>query len=223
MLDPVYVGDPLPAALNEEREAINALDEAVSERISKPAGAATGDGLLFDGSDWVSTITRLFEGAGPPNGTVAAPVGSRYVDTLGTRGAVEWVKQSGGAGNTGWLCLTGNTGRRNVAGLVDIGNGTVHVALITRVGSVCDLFLDFTMPSNKTSTWTAISALPGFGPGYYRIGAMHAYSGATPVKGNVEADGGIIFSSVTGAVRERYTATWLTQDEWPAALPGVAA
>lgn len=221
MLNPVFVGGPLPSALNEERTAINNLDAAVAARIPKPAGANVGDLLRFDGTNWVSTTTRTFEGEGPPNGIVAAPVGSRYVDTVGTRGAVEWVKQTGGAGNTGWLCLTGNTGRRNIASLIDIGNGTVNAAYITRIGSLVDLYLDVTMPSNKTATWSLYPSLAGFGPGYSRYGALNdntAGNGSLVV-----TSGGVALYSVVGGVRDRFAGTWLTQDVWPAALPGIAA
>lgn len=106
-LDPVASGDPHVPAHNEERDAINALEIDVSRRIPLPSGASTGDLLRWDGTAWVTTETRFFEGNGSPNGKVAAPVGSRYVDKQATGGAVEWVKNSGGTGNTGWASAVG--------------------------------------------------------------------------------------------------------------------
>lgn len=107
-LDPVFVGEPLPAALNEERTAINDLTGEVGARIPHPAGVDTGELLRWDGTKWVPTLTRFFEGEGNPNGVVAAPVGSRYVNTLATRSEVEWVKSSGGDTNQGWTTSAGH-------------------------------------------------------------------------------------------------------------------
>lgn len=42
-------------------------------------------------------------GTGSPEGTVAAPVGSLYLNQAGGAGATLWVKESGGATNTGWV------------------------------------------------------------------------------------------------------------------------
>lgn len=102
-LSPVSSGDPHVPAHNSERDAINALEQNVASRIPFPPGAATGDLLRWDGVRWLTTETRFFEGEGDPNGVVAAPVGSRYVDKLATNGAVEWVKAYDGDANTGWV------------------------------------------------------------------------------------------------------------------------
>lgn len=52
-------------------------------------------------------------GTGMPNGKVSAPVGTTYVDTAVTNGALKWIKRSG-AGNQGWEVLTGDTGWRTL-------------------------------------------------------------------------------------------------------------
>lgn len=52
-------------------------------------------------------------GQGMPNGKVVAPVGTTYVDTAVTNGALKWIKRSG-AGNQGWEVLTGDTGWRTL-------------------------------------------------------------------------------------------------------------
>lgn len=109
-LDPVALDDPHVPAHNEERDAINALQQQVNGKISLPPGAATGDLLRWDGTQWLTTETRFLEGNGSPNGSVSAPVGSRYVDMSASGGSVEWVKRSGGGGNTGWITLLGDSG-----------------------------------------------------------------------------------------------------------------
>ena len=48
-------------------------------------------------------------GTGMPNGKVTAPVGTTYVDTAVTNGALKWIKQTGDD-NTGWKVIHGDTG-----------------------------------------------------------------------------------------------------------------
>lgn len=48
-------------------------------------------------------------GTGMPNGKVTAPVGTTYVDTAATNGALKWIKRKG-TDNQGWEVLTGDTG-----------------------------------------------------------------------------------------------------------------
>lgn len=52
-------------------------------------------------------------GRGMPNGKVVAPVGTTYVDTDATNGALKWIKRTG-ADNQGWEVLTGDTGWRTL-------------------------------------------------------------------------------------------------------------
>lgn len=52
-------------------------------------------------------------GTGMPNGKVTAPVGTTYVDTAATNGALKWIKRTG-ADNQGWEVLTGDTGWRTL-------------------------------------------------------------------------------------------------------------
>ena len=52
-------------------------------------------------------------GTGMPNGKVTAPVGTTYVDTAVTNGALKWIKRAGNH-NQGWEVLTGDTGWRTL-------------------------------------------------------------------------------------------------------------
>ena len=52
-------------------------------------------------------------GTGFPNGKVSAPVGTTYVDTNATNGALKWIKRTGNH-NQGWEVLTGDTGWRTL-------------------------------------------------------------------------------------------------------------
>lgn len=62
-------------------------------------------------------------GTGMPNGTVSAPIGTTYVDTAVTNGALKWIKQSG-TGNTGWKVLIGDTGWRTLNSISKLTDGS---------------------------------------------------------------------------------------------------
>lgn len=229
-MDPVSQGDPHVPAHNAERAAINALEEAINNRIPFPGGAATGDLMRWDGTAWVTTDTRFFEGEGNPNGVVAAPIGSRYVDKLATNETVEWTKTSGGDSNEGWTAPakeTKDTGVRNIASLITPipAGAIVHYARLQRWGNVVSMYLDLTMPTAATPSWAVIpSALPGFSPGFDRYGALQdnretANTGGTQVSSTGQV---FIYNTVSPKKRDRYSGTWLTRDAWPAALPGTA-
>ena len=65
-------------------------------------------------------------GTGMPNGKVVAPVGTTYVDTNATNGALKWIKRSG-TGNQGWEVLTGDTGWRTLNIKSKLGNSYLKV------------------------------------------------------------------------------------------------
>lgn len=79
--------------------------------------------ILSDGGGSVNLPTQTatnnqvnqyeIHGTGMPNGKVEAPVGTTYVDTAVTNGALKWIKRSG-TGNQGWEVLTGDTGWRTL-------------------------------------------------------------------------------------------------------------
>ena len=223
-LDPVSSGDPHVPAHNAERDAINDLENEVNARIPFPSGAATGDLLRWDGTQWLTTQTRFFEGNGRPDGVVAAPVGSRYVDKVGAQGAVEWSKKAGGDTAFGWFCLAGDTGRRDIRSLFTVGNGTIHSAYVSRVGHVVDMWFDVTMPSNMgTADVQLLPALPGFSPGYGRYAALQDNKENACTKGTmIHPDGGVSVFGVVGGKRDKFSGIWSTRDPWPTSLPGAA-
>jgi hypothetical protein len=65
-------------------------------------------------------------GQGMPNGKVVAPVGTTYVDTAVTNGALKWIKRSG-TNNQGWEVLTGDTGWRALNIQSKLGNSFLKV------------------------------------------------------------------------------------------------
>ena len=65
-------------------------------------------------------------GTGMPNGKVVAPVGTTYVDTAVTNGALKWIKRSG-TNNQGWEVLAGDTGWRTLNIKSKLGNSYLKV------------------------------------------------------------------------------------------------
>ena len=65
-------------------------------------------------------------GTGFPNGKVSAPVGTTYVDTAVTNGALKWIKRKGND-NQGWEVLTGDTGWRTLNIKSKLGNSYLKV------------------------------------------------------------------------------------------------
>lgn len=65
-------------------------------------------------------------GTGMPNGKVIAPVGTTYVDTAVTNGALKWIKRSG-TDSQGWEVLTGDTGWRTLTIVSKLGNSYLKV------------------------------------------------------------------------------------------------
>jgi hypothetical protein len=68
-------------------------------------------------------------GTGMPNGRVNAPVGTTYVDTNATNGALKWIKRRG-TDNQGWEVLTGDTGWKKLKTLSTLGASALHVRRI---------------------------------------------------------------------------------------------
>ena len=65
-------------------------------------------------------------GTGMPNGKIIAPVGTTYVDTAVTNGALKWIKRRG-TDNQGWEVLTGDTGWRTLNIVSKLGNSFLKV------------------------------------------------------------------------------------------------
>lgn len=65
-------------------------------------------------------------GTGMPNGKVTAPVGTTYVDTAVTNGALKWIKRRGND-NQGWEVLTGDTGWRTLPIVSKLGGSFLKI------------------------------------------------------------------------------------------------
>ena len=88
--------------------------------ITLPTAAAASSGTPGQVSQYE------IHGTGMPNGKVTAPVGTTYVDTAVTNGALKWIKRKGN-NNEGWEVLTGDTGWRNLPIVSKLGSSFLKV------------------------------------------------------------------------------------------------
>ena len=72
--------------------------------LSDGGGSITLPNTPAPSGNGVQISEYEIHGTGMPNGKVTAPIGTTYVDTAVTNGALKWIKQSG-SGNTGWRTL----------------------------------------------------------------------------------------------------------------------
>lgn len=87
-----------------------------------------GGSITLPTTGGTATPTNEYEihGTGFPNGRVTAPVGTTYVDTAVTNGALKWIKQKGND-NQGWVVLIGDTGWRNLNIVSKLGASYLRV------------------------------------------------------------------------------------------------
>lgn len=221
-LDPVSSGDPHVPAHNAERDAINALETEMETKITLPGGAQFGDLLRWNGLSWETTETRFLEGEGRPDGVVAAPQGSRYIDKLGAQGAVEWVKRAGTDSNVGWICLAGDTGDRDIsANIIKRTGVTIYSAHLQRSGQIVHFYVDILIGSSAASPYKIYDLPAGFKPVHDIMGGLtDNKEGADTGGTSVLASGSVNLYNPVPGKRDRYHGIWPTQQAWPDALPG---
>lgn len=95
--------------------------------------------LLRTQGEQATKITALeakssyeIHGTGMPNGRVSAPIGTTYVDTNVTNGALKWIKESGN-GDRGWKVLIGDTGWRTLNSLSRLGSSFIKIRRVNNL------------------------------------------------------------------------------------------
>jgi hypothetical protein len=174
---------------------------------------------------------RYLEGSGFPEGVVPAPVGTRYIDTAATAGAVEWIKTGGGFGATGWKVKYGDTGVRDLQATADwdfttaTNDGTQRFYL-RRIGAMVWTKISFrALVQQPTQRFLCTM------PADFRPWTTEAF-GATNGSNFDRYQGGITIAATTGVINvapaaagQLFTVTCVypahTSSLWPATLPGV--
>ena len=104
----------------------------IPQRISINGNIVTlsdgGGSIILPANANASGQVNQYEihGTGMPNGKVTAPVGTTYVDTAVTNGALKWIKRKGN-NNEGWEVLTGDTGWRTLPIVSKLGSSYLKV------------------------------------------------------------------------------------------------
>lgn len=211
--------------LSQAEAAIAALTATFGSTTSAATSAAAAAASAAGAASAVSAVIRT--GTGSPLGVVSAPVGTKYIDNAGTIGAWEWVKKTGGSGNTGWAVSHGDTGWRGVtADLTLPGSARVTGLSVRRINN--------TVHYNASINTTALTGMGDF----YTVpmGFQYRYSYAD---GRWLVTNGSTFGTVATVVGGSSLAflayapqpaiNWgqqdfshPTTDPWPTAYPGIA-
>jgi hypothetical protein len=169
----------------------------------------------------VSIIT----GTGFPEGVITAPVGSMYTDTAATNGAIRWIKATG-SGNTGWKVEYGDTGWRDLSA-TSLSNGWAYYVSYFRMRRVnqevhVGMYLDAT---SATSDTVGSSIIPtGFRTSFQTIIAAPRGIGRDQTNVvNIEPTTLYVRNRIADGNAVYIDTNYMTNDAWPATLPGTAA
>ena len=163
-----------------------------------------------------SSGPRVMSGTGSPQGVVTAPVGSTWIDTSATTGAVQWIKASG-TGNTGWKVQYGDTGWRAVGANLINGWTATHLR-VRRVGETVS-WSGYNINGTAATSDTFINLPSGF-EAVFSVGLPVINYGGTYYTANMVAGTAARASITTGTV---FQVTYMTASAWPSSLPGSVA
>ena len=202
----------------------------VNSELSKKADKIQVTSDLSTKADitYVDSLTPLksFAGTGSPEGKITAPVGSIYVDSASTNGAIRWVKTIA-AGSTGWGVEYGDTGWREIVPI----NGWAGSIYIRRINST--VYYRGKIDAKAATSSAAWDIPPGFrignilstqGQGYEYGRAIVSTDENEPKIRNVK----FYFSrfSINGYSKAHaygINVSHPTTIDWPSTLPGTPA
>lgn len=237
------VSSAVQVALDAKLNASN-FDSQVNALISNSSSEA------------YSTLSNNYEarlrGNGQPNGTVSAPVGSRYIDLAATAGAVEWIKVNG-TGNTGWDVVYGDTDWCNLAqwdttGAMLVGQlgsdfqprsgfaGYVRVRRINKIVllSVLNIAAAVDMPLNAGLLRVLVvgpTTVPGFKVTAVLNGGQNSSSGISALSARLDTTN---IAPVSAYITKAYSTgegiitntivqyQGFAEENWPQTLPNVS-
>lgn len=183
----------------------------------------------------IGDIQHLY-GTGQPNGVISAPPGSTYTDKAVTCGAAKWVKMWG-TGNTGWTVLYGDTGWRDIKGLLDPFWDSTSNLQLRRINKTVYLRSSgLKVGDNPTGARSALKTLfpdkngmplgfrnAGWGTGHtlvniggVQLGAI--YSSRDAHDFSIRAVPGV--GNWTKGDSCAFNLSYVTENDWPTVLPG---
>lgn len=202
--------------------------------ISRATGKTTlGSVGASAGLELGSSGPRMMSGTGSPEGVVTAPIGSIWYQSDSTVGVTHWRKATG-AGNTGWVVMSGDTGWRDVSASLDATFLTANPNAKMRIRRTNDT-VQVAYQAGTSATFTTNYATvydpptgfrtrsdTGFGVPYMALMDPTSATGTTKtlyVSGNSLLSGGTWVSATNYWGNMTYTTT----ETWPTSLPGSAA
>lgn len=188
--------------LEEFAQAVG-RDVKVLNQKPEPMFTLTGNTLGIVGGNNVTlplpdNVSHEIRGIGSPEGRIAAEIGTTYVDTAVTNGALKWIKESGN-GNTGWKVLIGDTGWRTLNTASKLGNSFVKIRRVN----------DVVAYQFGGLQWGWFGVIRRGGQGYseqvsdrerncfivYREGIPSGFRSPSSLIGNIYNDNGIVYGT----------------------------
>lgn len=188
--------------LEEFAQAVG-RDVKVLNQKPEPMLTLTGNTLGIVGGNNVTlplpdNVSHEIRGIGSPEGRIAAEIGTTYVDTAVTNGALKWIKESGN-GNTGWKVLIGDTGWRTLNTASKLGNSFVKIRRVN----------DVVAYQFGGLQWGWFGVIRRGGQGYseqvsdrerncfivYREGIPSGFRSPSSLIGNIYNDNGIVYGT----------------------------
>ena len=223
-------------------EAARGAAEAAADTAETAATAAVTAKTLAEGfaGDAETALTSTLaaavyelRGTGQPGSTTEtnnAPVGTYYTDTAGTARAWRWLKTAPGSGVARWSVVHGDTGWRNIGGLITVGEASpTQPTKIRRIND--QIYFVLQREAVTIGSVVTILSLPsGWHTGQsnermYHMGAQGNTSILFRILGTPSGLTGVV--QPTTSVVEKATvilnATWATTLPWPTTLPGTPA
>lgn len=184
----------------------------------------------------------VLSGTGAPEGQTfdgvassAMPLGTHYIDTDTTNGALEWVKV---VGPDLWKVVVGDTGWRDMAGEDMVGTEFhTNQWILKRVGDLVTFSIGIGSGGSSLAASDVANALNGNAPpdgfGLPYVGNVVAPGAGMPGSGGSSPDrisNGVITLNPSGFTVAPEdpdgtlfsTLQWTTLDPWPADLPGAS-
>ncbi len=236
--DGTIVNDDINASAAIARSKISGLPTSSTDntvaRFDSTAGAIQTSGVVIDDNNRLTVATGAtggygfasgavhLSGTGSPEGVVTATPGSTWLQTDATTDVKGWIRwdKATGTGNTGWQAgPEADTGWRDIASL--LVNGWTGTLRLRRIGST--VTLDIAANAAAATSDTFWSGLVLFRPNDTAYGM---------VSSGVAAGASRLIEVTTSASTRAYnrgsgyhfgTVSWITDDAWPASLPGSAA
>ena len=197
-------------------------------------------GTPITGQSHVATNGAVnLSGTGVPEGFITAAPGSTWLQTDSTtdvEGWLRWIKATG-TGNTGWVAgPEADTGWRDIASLLNTGvakSASSGAAALCRTGDVVQAHFNVTISAGSVTQLTSGALPTGFRPsskvpigivGVSTASSADASLGTTAALGYYAQASPIrLTASAPNPGTVTWTASWITDDAWPASLPGSAA